>query len=356
MDEVRHAAHILTDTGQGFHIDLFHVHLGDIVGIFQRIRQTDVCFYIFIRNFDVITQIFHDAFRTQHLFRQSLQEQLLYLNTAHVTIGIPTETHQLQRLIAVQRLQTLFQVNGDIARIAHIPFHILRNIYFYAAHSIHDLNQCIKVDLYIMVDADTQQFFQLQNRRFGAMFLAAVSMDCIEFCHAIAAAQQFFHFAANGYAGISGHRDQINAFLLTVIMHHKGYVCSCLVFIYTKYSHIQLDIFPHQRIQNAHFSCLCNAAAAKGHIARCFVVGKAGTACQNHKGHYHRDHDLKKCFDGVEWFSSLRISSSAHGIPHSFVKSASSAAATGSIPWIRQSTSSLIPSSSNSTYFPGSPR
>ena len=62
----------------------------------------------------------------------------------NVAIGIPPEPHELLRFFPIQMLHAFFQVNQRVAGITHIPMHILRHIYIYAAYGVHDFPEALQ--------------------------------------------------------------------------------------------------------------------------------------------------------------------------------------------------------------------
>ena len=218
-------------------------------------------------------------------------------------------------------MQTFFQVNLDIAGIAHVPFHIPRHIYLNAANGIDDFYQCVKINLYIMINLNPQHILQLKHCRLRTIFLAADGMHCVKLHDTVSFAQKLLYIGADIHTRISRNRKQAQAFLRAVIMHDKGNIRSGAVRIYAEHCHIQLHISTQKGIQHTGFICILgNRITAKGPLSRYLMIGEAGTACQNHEYHYDRKHHLEKGFHRIEWLSSFRVfSCSAHGIPHSSV-------------------------------------
>ena len=276
-----------------------------------------------IENFDIVRQILYDAFRTQHFLRQCFQEKLLHLYPPNVAIGIPPEPHKLLRFFPVQMLHAFFQVNQRVAGITHIPMHILRHIYIYAAYSVHDFPEALQIDFDIVVNFDTQQILNLQNGIFRAHLFAAVRMYGVQLCNLIIGAalfiQVFAHLITDRHAGITREGNQIDAFLRAVIMCNKNNVRPRSVFIYAEHCHIHFDIAFQKRIQKIHIrSRLNDFLIGKGYIARHLIIGKRRAARQYHKYGNHGAYNLKKRLKWIEFFLPFRHPSATPVFSHSF--------------------------------------
>ena len=280
MDEVRHIAYILSCPRQCLHVDFIHVDFPYIVGVFHRICQGNVCLHILIKNRDILRQIFQNAFRAEHFFRQRFQEQLLYFNTSFVPCRILSETDQLFRLFAVEGLQARIQMDIQILCRVFVV-HILGHIHFYAAYSVYNLAERIQVNFDIVVDVDAQQVFNLQYRILAAVVFVAVRMDGIEFCYLIIYPSGFFivfrNFITDRYPRVTRQRKQIQTFVGTFIMDHEHNVCTLSFFIRPKNSHIQLDIPSQHGIQQIQIGTAAHISA-KGRFACHFVISEGCAA------------------------------------------------------------------------------
>ncbi|MNC29147.1 hypothetical protein D3C75_773850 [compost metagenome] len=103
------------------------------------------------------------------LLRQCLHELPLTLRPGKVAGGVMPETHILERRIAVQMLEALFQINVVLVivrgiGVVHILFHFQVN----AAQGIHQGNKTLKIRIDIILDGNAHKIAYRLHGQFRA--------------------------------------------------------------------------------------------------------------------------------------------------------------------------------------------
>ncbi len=249
------------------------IHFQRLFGKPENFTVCEIRLHIAQNDFRQVRRLRQGCRRGQ-LFRQSLEEELLCLDTAQVALRIAAAVaHEPDRLLPAQRLRTFLEVNVQIL-VGVIVVHIARHIDGDSADGIDDLLKGLNVDHDIVVHIEAHKignfFFQILD-----VALAALGADAV-------GSVDFFHGALHIGHRIPRNAQNIGALIVAVQRQHQNGVGVEPHFVRANHQHVVDPL--RARLRRFRFLLAVHRGRLDKHR------GKNSSAYEQH-GQQHQNHD-----------------------------------------------------------------